>query len=94
VLEIIGEEQTELHGSRLYEAVDRIAWVYVACQRGLDCSATSQWAVNCKPKCDVSTPEGIMIYWSFGEWPAVQQRAMELNAKLDAGKWDELGLGP
>lgn len=94
VLEIIGDEQTELHGSRMGETVDRVAWIYVACQRGLDCSATSQWAVNCEPKCDVSTPEGIMKYWSFGEWPAVQQRAKDISAKLDAGKWDELGLGP
>lgn len=28
------------------------------------------------------------------EWSAVQQRAKEIKAKLDAGKWDELGLGP
>ena len=94
VLEIIGEEQTELHGSRLNETVDRVAWIFLACQRGLDCSATSRWAMNCEPKCDVSTPERIMMYWSGDEWPAVQKRARELNAKLNAGQWDELGLGP
>jgi len=27
------------------------------------------------------------------DWPAVQQRANEINSKLDAGQWDELGLG-
>jgi len=94
VFEIIGDEQTELHGSRLNETVDRVAWIYVACQRGLDCSPTSRWALSCEGKCDVSTPEGILMYRSFGQWPAVQERARELNAKLDAGKWDELGLGP
>jgi hypothetical protein len=93
VLEIIGGAQTELHGSRMAEVVDRYAWLYVACQRGADCSPTSHWATDCSDNCDVSTPEGIVKGWSRDEWPAVQQRANEINAKLDAGKWDELGLG-
>jgi hypothetical protein len=93
VLEIIGYEQTELHGSRMGETVDRFAWLYVACQRGLNCSPTSHWATDCPTNCDVSTPERIIMAWSRDEWHAVQQRAQEINAKLDAGKWDELGLG-
>jgi hypothetical protein len=93
VLEIIGDEQTALHGSRNNETVDRFAWIYVACQRGLDCSDTSQLAKDCAANCDVSTPEGLIMAWSGDEWPAVQQRAREINAKLDAGQWDELGLG-
>jgi hypothetical protein len=93
VLEIIGGAQTELHGSRMAEVVDRYAWLYVACQRGADCSPTSHWATDCQENCDVSTPERIVKAWSRDEWPAVQQRAKEINAKLDAGKWDELGLG-
>jgi hypothetical protein len=94
VLEIIGNEQTELHGSRMGETVDRFAWIYVACQRGLNCSPTSHLATDCPTNCDVSTPEGIIMAWSRDDWPAVQQRAREINAKLDARKWDELGLGP
>ncbi len=94
VLEIVGEEQTELHGSRMGETVDRFAWIYVACQRGLNCSATSHWATDCPKDCDVSTPEGIIMAWSREEWPAVQQRAKDINAKLDTGKWNELGFGP
>jgi hypothetical protein len=94
VLEIIGDEQTELHGSRMGETVDRFAWIYVACQRGLNCSATSQLATDCPTNCDTSTPEGIIMAWSRDEWPAVQQRARDINAKLNAGKWGELGLGP
>ncbi len=93
VLQIIGEEQTELHGSRMGETVDRWAWIYVACQRGLNCSATSRLAQDCPTNCDVSTPERIIMAWSRDSWPAVQQRANEINTKLDAGKWDELGLG-
>ena len=93
VLEIIGASQTVLHGSRNAEVVDRYAWLYVACQRGLDCSPTSHWATDCSDNCDVSTPEAIIKGWSRDQWPAVQQRAIEINAKLGAGKWDELGLG-
>ena len=26
-------------------------------------------------------------------WAPVQERVQEINAKLDAGQWDELGLG-
>jgi hypothetical protein len=26
-------------------------------------------------------------------WPDVQERVQEINAKLDAGQWSELGLG-
>ena len=93
VLEIIGNEQTELHGSRMGETVDRFAWIYVACRRGLNCSPTSHLATDCPTNCDVSTPEGIIRAWSRDDWPAVQQRAREIDAKLDAGKWNELGLG-
>lgn len=93
VLAIIGNEQTSLHGSRMAETVDRYAWIYVACQHGLNCSATSHWATDCPTGCDVSTPEGIIMAWSREEWPAVKERASELNAKLNAGKWNDLGLG-
>ncbi len=93
VLEIIGGAQTELHGSRMAEVVNRYAWLYVACERGADCSPTSHWATDCPANCDVSTPEGIVKAWSRDEWTAVQQRANEINSKLDAGQWDELGLG-
>ena len=93
VLEIVGEEQAALQGSRDAQTVDQFAWIYVACQRGLDCSPTSRWAKDCQDNCDVSSPEGIMTGWSRDEWPAVQQRAKEINTKLDAGRWEELGLG-
>lgn len=66
VLEIIAGAQTELHGLRNAEVVDRYAWLYVACQRGLDCSPTSHWATDCSENCDVSSPEGIVEGWSGG----------------------------
>lgn len=93
VLEIIGGAQMELHGSRNAEIADRYAWLHAACQRGLNCSATSHWATDCSENCDVSSPDGIIKGWSRDQWPAVQLRAKEISAQLDAGKWDELGLG-
>jgi hypothetical protein len=94
VLEIIGRAQFHLRPFTRYDTVNEMAWVYIACQRGADCSPTSHWATNCSGNCDISTPDGIVKGWSRDEWPAVQQRAKEINAKLIAGKWDELGLNP
>jgi len=94
VLEIIGLEQNQLQTSRLARTVDEIAWIYVACQRGLNCSATSHWAVDCPDNCNVSTPESIIMAWSRDDWPAVQARANEINANIDAGRWDALRIGP
>jgi SAM-dependent methyltransferase len=54
---------------------------------------TRNRATDCSENCNVSSPDGIVKGWSRDQWPAVQQRAKEISAKLDAGKWDELGLG-
>ena len=50
--------------------------------------------VGCAPSrnsCEGSP--GNLVVVAGDEWPAVQQRAQEISAKLDAGQWDELGLG-
>jgi hypothetical protein len=94
VLETVGQVQYLLDPSSSDSNVEHFAWAYVACQRGLNCSPTSHWAQDCPSNCNVSTPAGVMMGWSGSEWPDVEQRANEINAKLDAGRWDELGLGP
>lgn len=94
VLETIGQVQYLLDPSSPDSNVEHFAWAYVACQRGLNCSPTSHWAQDCPSNCNVSSPAGVMMGWSGSDWPAVQQRAHEINARLDAGQWDELGLGP
>jgi hypothetical protein len=94
VLETIGQVQYLLDPSSPDSNVEHLAWAYVACQRGLNCSPTSHWAQDCPSNCNVSSAAGVMMGWSGTDWPAVQQRANEINAKLDAGQWNELGLGP
>jgi hypothetical protein len=94
VMELIGLSQYALNPPSPENWVNQFAWVYVACQRGLDCSPSSHWAQDCPEGCNVSTPGSIIMAWSRDSWPAVQQRAVELNAKLDAHAWDQLGLGP
>jgi hypothetical protein len=94
VLETIGGVQLLLNLSNPDSNIEHFAWTYVACQRGLNCSPTSHLARDCPKNCNVSSPASVMMGWSGSDWPAVQQRANEINAKLDAGQWDELGLGP
>jgi hypothetical protein len=70
-----------------------LAWTLVACERGLDCSANSDWVRTHCSYCDASSPVNLVRSKAGNAWPSVQQRAQELGAKLDAGQWNELGLG-
>jgi hypothetical protein len=87
------------HSSPTEERTSRFAWWLVACQRGLDCTANSDWVKNTcleLPQCaSASSPSDRVRSLAGDDWSAVQQRAQEINAGLDAGRWDALfGLGP
>jgi len=74
------------------------AWILVACQRGADCSSTSEWVKSAcvyDPQCMsfVGYADRLRNMTGDDAWPAVQLRALELNEMLDAGRWDELGIG-
>jgi len=75
----------------------RFAWWLVACQRGLDCSANAEWVKNsCAnfPQCAAADGPSDLVQTLAGDkWPEVEERAQEINASLDQGKWGELGLG-
>ncbi len=79
------------------EKTTRYAWWLVACQRGFDCSSKAEWVINsCSnaPMCASATsPNDLVRTFSGDDWPDVQQRALEINDKLDAGQWDALGFG-
>jgi hypothetical protein len=79
------------------EKTMRYAWWLVACQRGFDCSTKAEWVINsCNnaPMCaSANSPSDLVRTFSGDNWPDVQQRALEINAKLDAGQWGALGLG-
>jgi hypothetical protein len=75
----------------------RFAWWLVACQRGLDCSANAEWVKNScanSPQCAAADGPSDLVQTLAGDkWPDVEQRAREINASLDQGKWGELGFG-
>jgi hypothetical protein len=83
VLFAIGGVQGILNPSQSVsdKVISQVAWRYVACQRGLDCPANGEGSI------------AELIATAKDNWPAAQQLAQEINAKLDAGQWDELGLG-
>jgi hypothetical protein len=71
------------------------AWALVACQRGLDCSPEAPWVeflcrndTNCQPG-----ESGLeWIRRRSNNSLEIERLAAELGAKLDAGKWNELGF--
>jgi hypothetical protein len=72
-------------------------WRMAACLRGLDCSSSSEivrgfclWDRDCQPY--ESLPDVLHRHVGAG-FPAVEARAREINALIDAGKWEELGFG-
>jgi hypothetical protein len=73
----------------------RAAWIYVACQRGADCSLFGQPSMSyCTPtdqNCP-GVPEKLLELTNYN-WDAIHQRANEINAALDAKQWDKLDLG-
>ncbi len=97
VLYEIASVQALLHrtDSRAQNGINYVAWLYVACQRGLDCSSNADWVrLSCNPR--ISNCEGgtaTLMNMAGDNWPAVEQRAQEINTLLDAGRWDELGIG-
>ncbi len=95
-----GEAQGFLNQSFSEKVKNLLAWRLVSCQRGLDCSPDADWVqLDCR----------VDSYCAFGvsgvdyirnaavaesDLPAIEQLAQDINAKLDAGQWDSLGLGP
>jgi hypothetical protein len=97
VLFDIGEAQGMLYPASSDVNARRFAWWLVACQRGFDCSENADWVKNsCGDDADCATassPSDRVRRLAGDQWPDVQQRAQEISAKLDAGRWDDLDLG-
>jgi hypothetical protein len=80
--------------------VVRLSWMLLACQRGLDCSPGADWIrVACyldnTPNCgSIADSSDFVRHLAGDDWPTVQERTQQLGAALDAGQWDQLGLGP
>ena len=77
---------------------DAITWEYVACLRGFDCGVDAEWyrqfclsGSNCLP--GESGVDYLRRTAPMLNVLDLEQRAYDLNAKIDAGAWDELGIG-
>jgi hypothetical protein len=76
------------------------SWMLVACQRGLDCSKTSDVAAfTCSRNagvCDAFKDPSDYVLWiasnNNADMSLIETRAAEISAKLDAGQFDDLGL--
>jgi TPR repeat protein len=73
-----------------------MAWWLAACDRGLDCGASSdrarqmcRFAANCQPYESV----GDLMLRSVPDYAAVKDRARQINALIDAGDPQALGFG-
>jgi hypothetical protein len=93
----IGEMLPLLSAPNTDTKVDRLAWMLLACERGFDCTANADWVkLRCgsTPVCASATESSdIVRSFSGDNWPAVQQRASDMSAKIAAGQWDQLGIG-
>lgn len=76
---------------------DTFAWWLVACARGYDCGERAEWyrtlclyTPDCRPG-----ENGVEFMRREAQLQNVydlDQRIQEINERLDAGRWDELGL--
>lgn len=76
------------------DATEQYAWMLVGCQRGYPCNGHFDWITTGCPTCNPNnpTPEDSLMAEVGNNWAAVQQRAQQINASLEAGQWDALGL--
>lgn len=93
----IGEMQSMLDPAGIDSGTKRLAWWLIACERGLDCSTNAEWVKNTcvsDPQCaSISSPTDIVQMLAGEHWPDVQQHALNISEKLDAGQLDDLGIG-
>jgi hypothetical protein len=74
---------------------EHLAWQMAACERGAECGPGSDIVFfNCLFENRCQPYEGwIDILRRSGDFPAIETRAREINALIDAGEWEELGFG-
>ena len=80
--------------------LDQLAWRYIACQRGLDCSDVATYGDPVQMPCAVSSANcasvpAKLLRAAHNNWAPVQDRVQQISDELDAGQWDQaLGLAP
>jgi hypothetical protein len=73
-----------------------LAWFLAACRRGLECAAGGERVralCTLDPACQpFETVTDLLRRYAGSDFPAVDRRADEINALIDAGNWQELGF--
>jgi hypothetical protein len=91
----IGQAQGYLNNFNGDAMKNELAWRLVACQRGLPCGSNSEFqrdvALNDSLLEELSGPE-LICTMAGKDCQDVERRAQEINEKLNAGAWDQLGL--
>ena len=96
VLFTIGEVQPLLNPLSTENDINRLAWWLVACRRGFNCSASADWVRSVcgdiAPCASAVDSADRLRLLAGDDWIKVRQLAEEINSKLEACEWDELGL--
>ncbi len=77
------------------EGLQEWAWLLAACQRGSDCDNSSWLKYSCRFDHLCSVDENATDFirrYSGLDFPEVEARARKINADIDSGSWDALGL--
>jgi hypothetical protein len=92
---IVGEAQGYLNNFGVDATKNELAWWLVACQRGLPCDSNSEFqldvALNDGLLEELSGPD-LICAMAGKDCQDVERRAQEINEKLNARSWSELGL--
>lgn len=94
VLTAIGNLQRVLNPTQPKDVtlLNMTAWMYAACQRGADCSVYGAATVtNCGPNDGNCAPvPNTFLRWVNDDWTPVQEKVDQINAALNAKRWDQL----
>lgn len=96
VLWVISEQQSYLQESGDQAALDQWAWKLLACQKGLDCSASARWyqlACSGDNACQAGESGQDFLRRAAGTNLAeIETRAAQLANYLERDQWDALGF--
>ncbi len=90
----VGLAQGYLNNFNSDTTKNELAWWLVACQRGLPCDGNSEFQLDVSLNDGLSGLSGPELICAMAgkDCQDAERRAREINEKLDAGAWSQLGL--
>ena len=80
--------------ARAERLMNYLAWTYLACQQGLDCSDLGEpIALPCAATGPCTSVPTRLMQMAQYNWAPVAERAQQIQTAINAGAWDQLGLG-